>query len=435
MWSAAFMNDLDLQRSILDARDIRQARLSRALEGGERWASVLTISANIPGKDKHRPGVSRLVERALSSLHVLVGLTPLVSEWDVLGPFHIAGSQVSPEVAKRTAMVIEADALASRLLDVDVYRPNGDPVCREDLGEPPRCCLVCGEPARECILLKRHPIVEMQMRVDSLLRPFAALPRYIDPEALAVSMVEGALQELDLSPKPGLVDRLDNGSHPDLSYAAMRTSAGLLAVYYDDILRCHKAGHPLSSFVQVGLNAESRMYDAIKTNGHKGYIFLSGLLLMATCECHGQVEGLRKSVSEIASRFFCQEASTPLRRWQGIGGIRTEAERGLPSVFEHGWPRYREAKAMGWTSEKAGFLLMGLLMQQVEDTTAVRRCGLTGLTRLRRDGVHLQTLLERYEDPRPLLTALNVEYQAMSLTMGGVADCLGLTLALQQATT
>ena len=75
---------------------------------------------------------------------------------------------------------------------------------------------------------------------------------------------------------------------------------------------------------------------------------------------------------------------------------------------------------------------MALLMQHVEDTTAIHRCGLEGLSRLRQDGARLQRLLQKQQEPEPMLTALNEQYRELGLTMGGVADCMALTFALQE---
>jgi len=119
-----------------------------------------------------------------------------------------------------------------------------------------------------------------------------------------------------------------------------------------------------------------------------------------------------------------------IRDRHGLGGIRSEALNGLPAVFRHGRPRYREVLEAGWTPDRAAFYLMAVLMQRVEDTTAVSRCGLEGLERVRRDGARLQRLLERGRDPEPMLAGLNREYVASGLTMGGVADCMALTFAL-----
>jgi triphosphoribosyl-dephospho-CoA synthase len=262
-------------------------------------------------------------------------------------------------------------------------------------------------------------------------------PQSISPERLAANLHLGALRELDVTPKPGLVDRRDCGSHPDLSYAAMRASVDLLPLYYEQILAHHRQQRPFEDFVQVGIDAENRMTRQIHTNAHKGFIFLSGVVLMAACASDGQAALLRPKIAEIASGFFTRFGSPAshgagVRDRHGMGGVRAEAERGLPAVFEHGWPRYREALEAGWTPEHAAFYLMAILMQQVEDTTAVHRCGLEGLGRLRQDGARLQKTLESQQTPETMLAALNLDYRLSGLTMGGVADCMALTFALQQ---
>jgi triphosphoribosyl-dephospho-CoA synthase len=263
-------------------------------------------------------------------------------------------------------------------------------------------------------------------------------PRCIPAEDLATNLRLGLLRELDLTPKPGLVDRQDNGSHPDLSYARMRASADLLALYFEEILGCHQRQRPLQDFVQAGIDAETRMMREIQSNAHKGFIFLSGVLLMAACQCGGQFSLFRRTISEIAGRFFAHFASQDshgahIRNRHRVGGLRAEAEQGLPSVFEHGWPKYREALEADWDPEDSSFYLMAILMQHLEDTTAIHRCGLEGLSRLRRDGAVLQRVLERQQAPEPVLADLNREYRRSGLTMGGVADCMALTFALQES--
>ncbi|MGA2963491.1 MAG: triphosphoribosyl-dephospho-CoA synthase [Candidatus Korobacteraceae bacterium] len=423
----------------LEARDERQRVLDRTLERArpEDAASFLLISANVPGCDKHRPGITRLLRGALDSLREAIGLKVLFTRRDLLGPFHIASSNLPPIEAKKAALVIEANDPSARLLDLDVYRPDGSQVDRAGLGLPPRSCLICDEPARECILLRRHSTPELLERVDSLLRPFVPSPRLVLPESLAANLRMGALRELDLTPKPGLVDREDSGSHADISYAEMRASIDLLPLYFANILECHQKQRPLQDFVQAGIDAENRMTGEIQSNTHKGFIFLSGLVLMAACNCGGQADLLRRKVSEIAKGFFARFGSpdsygADIRNRHGLGGIRAEAEQGLPAVFEHGWPKYREALEAGWGPEHAGFYLMAVLMQRLEDTTAIHRCGLDGLSRLRQDGARLQRLLEQQQEPEPVLVTLNQEYRRAGLTMGGVADCMALTFALQE---
>ena len=84
----------------------------------------------------------------------------------------------------------------------------------------------------------------------------------------------------------------------------------------------------------------------------------------------------------------------------------------------------------GWPQNHARFYLMAILMQRVEDTTALHRCGPEGLARLRTDGRTLQRLLEQGQAPEAWLASLNEDYVRMGLTMGGVADCMAITFAL-----
>jgi triphosphoribosyl-dephospho-CoA synthase len=423
------VNDPELRADLLAARDARAEQVQSAL--ARNPGPVLMISANVPGPEKFRPGLARMLQAALDSLHAAIGLELQVSRRDRCGPFHLAASAAAPAAAKRAAMAIEAGP-SGRLLDLDVYAPDGVQVDRALLGLPPRPCLVCAEPARECIRLGRHSPEEIMERVDALLRPWLPPARPVAPERLAAGLTLGALRELELTPKPGLVDLRDSGSHPDLSLASMRASAELLPSYYEDLLRCARERRPLADSVQAGVEAEQRMTRAIRANAHKGYIFLSGLALMAAAGGRELPGAIAETAAECFAHFGAAGSHGALiRDRHGLGGIRAEALSGLPAVFQHGWPRYREVLEAGWAPDRAGFYLMAVLMQRVEDTTAVSRCGLEGLERVRRDGAALQRLLERGLDPEPMLAGLNREYVASGLTMGGVADCMALTFALE----
>ena len=252
---------------------------------------------------------------------------------------------------------------------------------------------------------------------------------------LADSLTAGALRELDLTPKPGLVDRHDNGSHPDLTYARMRASVRLLPEYYADLLERLRAGWPLASCIEAGRLAEARMVARVGTNSHRGYIFLSGLTLVGAHRAQGDIGRLRTAMADAAREFFRiapkeDSHGSQVRREFAVGGIRLEAEAGLPSVFEAAWPRYASSLRQDADRLRAEYHAMASLMQRLEDTTALHRCGLTGLNRVRKDGQVLQTLLDRGSDPRVFLQRSNEAYRRIGLTMGGVADCLALTFAL-----
>ncbi len=443
MWSAASTNDSGLMSLssaglYLVTRDERQQKLQRAFHRAALGTAptVIAISTNVPGSPKHLLGLSRHAREALATLHPWPGFQTLHAGPDALGPFYVALCNLSPKEAKRRTVAIEEARPSARLLDLDICDARGTQIGRRELGLPPRPCLLCGAPAGDCIRLCRHPPAKLRAHAEGLLKP-AVVPV---PQDLAKSLVLGARMELQLTPKPGLVDRRDQGSHPDLSYESMKASIDLLPLYFETLLQGIQEGHPLSRCVQHGIEAGNRMHARIQSNGHRGYIFLSGLLLLASAKSGGKVAGLRQALAELAVTFFAtfEPRDTPgasVRADRGLGGIRTEAEKGLPAIFEQGWPAYQAALDAGWSLDEAGFYLMAVLMQHVEDTTAIRRCGPEGLRRLRQDGADLQRLLERRGDPHPALQELNETYIRLGLTMGGVADCMALTFALELAVT
>jgi len=441
MWFAESKSNEKLDLDFLRTRDVRQQLLNDSLRHAAGSAgSIVMISSNIPGSDKYRPGICRCLRDAIVSLEKIIDLKTTSIQSDLLGPFCLTLSSITPRKAKMAAIEIEMQYQHRRLLDVDVYSTDGHQVDRASLNLASRPCLMCNEPARECIILKHHSNRELLSQVDLLLQHWTSLPKFISPEKLANSLSLGALRELELTPKPGLVDCYNSGSHVDLSYEKMRISVDLLPLFFDDIIKCHQRQLSMQDFIQTGIAAEQRMSQAINSNAHKGFIFLSGITLMAACLCKGKLSKIRQTISAIAKNFFANFGSINSRsiyieKHYGIRGIKAEIEQGLPSIFDHGWPKYREVLDAGWSTKHAEFYLMAILMQHVDDTTAVHRCGLSGLARLRQDGKVLQRCLEnQQEDPEPMLIALNHDYCQLGLTMGGVADCMALTLALQETT-
>jgi triphosphoribosyl-dephospho-CoA synthase len=254
-------------------------------------------------------------------------------------------------------------------------------------------------------------------------------------ERFADALVMGAAMELYLTPKPGLVDLADCGSHPDLSHSLMERSLHSLAVYMEELMNSLVGGEEFARQAAIGRRTEKRMLAGLGSNTHKGYIFLSGLFLVAkwrSLSDYGQP--LRDSIGSLAQEFFRQqrEISTKGHRARerfGAGGIVQEAMNGFPSLFDEALPAYLEAMKRHGCQSIASFAMMGRLMQRVEDTTALHRCGTLGLARIRRDGRRLEEMIEAGADYLPFLEAINREYMRMNLTMGGVADMLGLSYA------
>jgi len=160
-----------LRNSILAARDRRQALTGRHLPGSH--PSLLTLSLNIPGSDKNLPGCEALFTTFFEKLKLsFPGLTVLERENGLLGPWCLLAPGLGPDEAKRACVGLEESLPAGRLIDLDVYDRNGKQIGRRELGLPERGCLLCGQPAVECIRLKRHSFEQLSVKIDELLHDY-----------------------------------------------------------------------------------------------------------------------------------------------------------------------------------------------------------------------------------------------------------------------
>ena len=100
-------------------------------------------------------------------------------------------------------------------------------------------------------------------------------------ERWAAALARGATLELNLTPKPGLVDRWDRGSHPDLSLGIMERSARRVASYLEELAQSLAQGEPFGVQADIARRTEQEMRESLGSNTHKGYLFLSGMLLIA----------------------------------------------------------------------------------------------------------------------------------------------------------
>lgn len=251
-------------------------------------------------------------------------------------------------------------------------------------------------------------------------------------ERLATALAQGAALELYLTPKPGLVDLADCGSHPDLSLPLMEHSLRIVADYLAAVARSLAADQPFAAQRALGIAAERQLQVQLGTNTHKGYIYLAGMLLIARQRAGTTDESaLRGAFAALAADFFQCAAATPsngqrARQRYGSGGIVREALDGLPALFTAALPAFRRTLRATGCFSRASFAMLAALMQRVDDTTTLHRSGPPGLARLRRDGRRLQGLVADDGDFLGHLRACNRDYVALNLTMGGVADLLGL---------
>jgi holo-ACP synthase len=157
--------------SYLATRDKRQDILNKLL--AESYPALLFFALNIPGAMKVQPGSFGLYKWCFDRLHaVYPEIRVLIQGSDLLGPYTFFRLDTEPIDVKQQCVALETAEPFARLLDLDVYDSKGQQVDRNMLGFPARSCLVCQQPAVECIRLQRHKYDEVITRTNELLAPF-----------------------------------------------------------------------------------------------------------------------------------------------------------------------------------------------------------------------------------------------------------------------
>ena len=109
------------------------------------------------------------------------------------------------------------------------------------------------------------------------------------------------IKEVELTPKPGLVDKNNNGSHQDMSIETFYKSAQAIKPFISQFMECRSSFNALR---KVGLECEKAMFKATGgINTHKGMIFSLAIICGAIgCVGHSSKEALQSAI-----RFTCKD--------------------------------------------------------------------------------------------------------------------------------
>ena len=206
---------------ILDAREARAASQRRLLDAHR--LPLLGVTMNIAGPVKRSSLLDFAFRDVLERLRAALGPAVLHQELTdaPAGLEAILVCDLPAEEIKRLALELEAAHPVGRLYDLDVIGADGRKLSRST----PRTCLVCGGPVGPCSRSRAHGLPAIQAAAQALLRDFAA-------DRLSEWAVEALIEEVDLTPKPGLVDCRNNGAHRDMDRALFHRSARSLQPYF-----------------------------------------------------------------------------------------------------------------------------------------------------------------------------------------------------------
>lgn len=273
-----------------------------------------------------------------------------------------------------------------------------------------------------------------------------------------------ALQaELDTTPKPGLVDKDNNGAHRDMDYALMQRSIDTLHPYFVKLalLGCADALPTHTSIRDIGIEAERAMLSATNgVNTHKGALFSMGLAVVAAAHEERKIAAneeqilkernggedvlvsLQTTIKALAASFpdtngtHGSKAKLLSKGATAIKGALDNAREGYEMLFAEWLPFYIERR-----KERDAHTLHKTLLRimcDLDDTNVIYRTDLATAEEVKQEA---RALLDNFskahtaEDKEKRIAAellalkdMDKRYTARNISPGGAADMLSLTI-------
>ena len=429
---------------MLEAREKRVAKQEELLKS---CSCLVCFTMNIAGPYKFSDCIMRAYAEGVAKIYRLLeqnGVVPVKAE-QVIEKTGVEGYislNEDPLKIKRLTVQIEDNFELGRLFDIDVIRPDGEKVSRSDIGMDGRSCMICGSEGSGCARSRRHSVEELQQHFISRICDYFN-NQYAD--WLAQQAVKALLYEVSVTPKPGLVDRADNGSHRDMDFYTFINSSTALYDYFKKcalkaIELCDKTPQTLFSNLRyLGLEAENKMYQhTVGVNTHKGAIFSFGLIVAATAYLseNGKntasddildvcAQMAQLSMADFDDQNLHRSFGKKIFKEQNIKGIRGQAAAGYPAVREV-YPLLKELMNSGVSADEAGANVLLKLLCIVQDTNIIKRSDVRTLKNVQS---RAKEILNK-DSIENSLKQLNKEFVNLNISPGGCADLLAICFLL-----
>ena len=429
--------------AILEAREQR----GWAIEAlGRAWGrSVLSVTLNIPGGKKNDPAYAWIGFLALEEIKGRLDEDLLLEERfrrTPDGPEGLLAVAMKPEALKAIAREVEDTHPLGRLFDLDVAGQS------RDFGKGKRPCMLCGANAAACRRENRHSLEDLLVHIDGRIE---AWKRGLALRT-AKTAAEAMREEVDATPKPGLVDRANSGAHRDMDRSTFLAAIEAIEPFFLEMGNAAVSwtGSPGTLFKvlrPIGLRAEAAMLEATKgVNTHKGQIFSMGLAVAAWCRLartgRADASGVSAEMAEMARGIAGRELkrenpgqSHGERAYAayGVKGARGEAEKGFPTAFTVGLPVFKQALASGLDRNGAAVWALLAIMAELEDSNLYKRGGPAAARWVRTKALQLSKASSVFSDPAlEAVRAFDREMIRRNLSPGGAADLLALSIFVEK---
>ncbi len=409
---------------------------------------IISFTMNIAGPRKSSVMIRRAFKVGLAYLDSALDENKIhhkhIDMNNPAGPLAIYSVDDIPSAIKEKCVEIEEGTAMGRLYDLDVIDEGFNKLSRPY----ERGCIVCGAAGRVCAAGRIHPFEEIVAKMEAIMSE--GLLEY-DATRAANMVKQSLIKEVRTTPKPGLVDLRNNGSHTDMTVSSFERSAEVLLDYFRD---CFIIGSRNTSssyetlFLELrnaGLKAEKTMFQATRgVNTHKGAIFSFGILcgawgyLWTPARPFPETEDILQASACIAQNSISADLNKPngstagerIYLSNGVTGIRGEAASGFRSVLDISLPVYRDLLDRGYSASDAGAIALLHLIANIDDTTIYNRGGFDGLHFAK---AQVKSLLEKEKMPSMAnIEALDNMFIQRNLSAGGAADLLAVTYFLYE---
>lgn len=278
-----------------------------------------------------------------------------------------------------------------------------------------------------------HPVSASELRQALAQGHTERALRLAAPQAVPYVLAQAAAialrTELDLTPKPGLVDRRGAGAHRDMSHALMVRSIEALrptllavarAAYGPELPRC-------AALMAIGIAGEEQMLRATGgVNTHRGALFALGLATAAAAHLlhtEGRVrpDALQRTIRLVAADFKQPPAThgALARQQYRVGGALGNALGGYAGLFDSWLPFLQAHEAEPYALHR----LLLRIIATLDDTNLLHRAGGERAAQARLEAARAEA-----QFTPEALEALCRDFTARNLSPGGAADMLALTV-------
>lgn len=322
---------------------------------------------------------------------------------------------------------------------------------------------------REIVRLEKEDNAVSASRVRKAMEQgdMSTIRQLVPPTTLPYIIAHLATQalqaELDTTPKPGLVDKDNNGAHRDMDYALMQRSIDTLHPYFVKLalLGCADALPTHTSIRDIGIEAEKAMLSATNgVNTHKGALFSMGLAVVAAAHEEREIAAneeqilkernggedvlvsLQTTIKALAASFpdtngtHGSKAKLLSKGTTAIKGALDNAREGYEMLFAEWLPFYIEHR-----KERDAYTLHKTLLRimcDLDDTNVIYRTDLATAEEVKQEA---RALLDNFskahtaEDKEKRIAAellalkdMDRHYTTRNISPGGAADMLSLTI-------